>query len=76
MAPLEWLADASQLQDTMRSLLEPVNRAIFSLVALALSVSVLSDHGGPPAAVQAQQYLLGLGKRPSLTATSLQPLHC
>jgi len=63
MAPLEWFADASQLQATMRNLLEPVNRAVFSLVSLALSVSVLSTNGVSPFGAQAQQYLLGLGKR-------------
>ena len=64
MAPLEWFADPSQLQATMRNLLEPVNRALFSLVSLALSVSVLSTNGASPFAAQAQ-YLLGLGKRHS-----------
>lgn len=62
MAPLEWFADTSQLQDTMRNLLEPVNRAVFSLVSLALSLSVLSTNGAFQVGVQAQ-YLLGLGKQ-------------
>jgi hypothetical protein len=62
MAPLQWLVDISRLRDTMRNLLEPVNRAVFSLVSLALSVSVLSNNGVSPVGVQAQQYLLGLGK--------------
>ena len=62
MAPLESFADPFQLQATMRNLLEPVNRAIFSLVSLALSVSVLSTNGASPFGTQAQ-YLLGLGKR-------------
>lgn len=58
----------------MRNLLEPVTRAVFSLVSLALSVSVLSNNGVSPTGVQAQQYLLGLGEQPLATAASLPVL--
>ena len=57
----------------MSSLLEPVNRAIFSLVSFVLSVSVLSNNGALLAGVQAQ-YLLGLGKQLPGTSVSLRPL--
>ena len=66
MAVLQWSVDASQLRDTARNLLEPVNRAVFSLVSLALSLSILSNNGASQVGIQTQQYLLGLGKPPSL----------
>ena len=66
MAVLQWSVDASQLRDTARNMLEPVNRAVFSLVSLALSLSILSNNGASQVGIQTQQYLLGLGKPPSL----------
>lgn len=49
-----------QVLDSMKGLLDNVNRAVFSLVTLVVSSSILTVSTSPPAAVGAQ-YLLGLG---------------
>jgi hypothetical protein len=55
-----------QLLDIMKGLMDNVNRAVFSLTALAVSSSIITV--SPPATVSAQ-YLLGLGTFDAMCAS-------